>query len=677
MQILSINQALSGRYVKQDSEQPVQQNFGALRLCRRNIFNPESDSSRVKFELVNYMKYFFNIDVKVGENVKKNNMLLTLARKMKKENAPNSENTFNEASNLLTPKNPAQILLLNNRFYTSDETLRILKILNSKNRALAEKLLSLRAISGNDLDLSGCLYDVLSSNSAPKLNKSFHEYQSYIILNAAKENFSKNLEKELESTTPSFNYKELDKYIAIKKKQISSPILMKISDDVLLNGNYNAVEFLSRGYFSQILFQVQNLNEKDYDFIEYFIQTSNQDNFDLRSRFLRKRFSSISLNESLENIKKLFTRMDEDDNFYNLLDIVLDNNELASQLNIKEFMFYTDKFGSENLLKHVDNFVNILLLHKYGYNPDQIAEIISANLKNRYYTTDRGISLQKKSAKYKGPWARFKGDIVRMVKYNIMPKFAGKTESVSPLNDIKFKDYNFGEIKVTESVSTLTPEVMQPEVIKSVEVSSNIEKPVVDAAEINSQIMGADTIKPVDLTVKSEEIAVQVDDVREAPVKKKIVREYKPEDPKINAKKLKIFNESQEIVRSRMKSKAQIEEQVRDYSLTATKIRNKYLNAIFDYVADVRKAENRKGIKRHSVSNYDVLELYQKINGYNRKEFRRMLTARTETGERMYSFAEINKMLDDSIIEHYKLLREKQAARLLAKQNAKLNTQST
>jgi len=122
------------------------------------------------------------------------------------------------------------------------------------------------------------------------------------------------------------------------------------------------------------------------------------------------------------------------------------------------------------------------------------------------------------------------------------------------------------------------------------------------------------------------------------------------------------YAKAQKVIQSRMKSAKQLEEQAIDYSITATKLRNKYLNELFDYVADVHKAEIKKGKRHHSVSNYDVLELYQKINGYNEKDFCRMLRATTPEGERAYSFKEINKMLDDSIIEHFRAIREQQAA---------------
>ncbi|MBO7672851.1 hypothetical protein J6S88_05520 [bacterium] len=128
------------------------------------------------------------------------------------------------------------------------------------------------------------------------------------------------------------------------------------------------------------------------------------------------------------------------------------------------------------------------------------------------------------------------------------------------------------------------------------------------------------------------------------------------------------YAEAKEIIKSRMKSASQIEEQAYDYSITATKMRNKYLNELFDYVADIHKADIRKGKKHHTVSNYDVLELYQKINGYNEKEFCRMLRAKTPEGDRACSFKEINKMLDDSMVEHFRVIREQQAAAKAARQ---------
>lgn len=143
---------------------------------------------------------------------------------------------------------------------------------------------------------------------------------------------------------------------------------------------------------------------------------------------------------------------------------------------------------------------------------------------------------------------------------------------------------------------------------------------------------------------------------------------YRNENTQLVKKHAPHYAKAQEIIKNRMKSAPQIEEQAYDYSITATKMRNKYLNELFDYVADVHKAEVKSGKSHHSVSNYDVLELYQKINGYNEKEFTRMLRAKTPEGSRAYSFKEINKMLDESIVEHFRVIREQQAAAKAAKQ---------
>ena len=120
----------------------------------------------------------------------------------------------------------------------------------------------------------------------------------------------------------------------------------------------------------------------------------------------------------------------------------------------------------------------------------------------------------------------------------------------------------------------------------------------------------------------------------------KIKRDYK-------AQKLLIQKDAQEIIKSRMKSAKQIQEQIGDYTKKATKMRNQFLNEMFNSVAETRAQQRAQGIKRPNISNADVLDVYQKISGKNRKIFKYLLTKRTESGEREFNLKQISQILDD------------------------------
>ena len=626
MQVSSVNFPVVNTrtgYNQQIKKQPI--NFSGGLSLRRNASSAKLfEINLSRDELINYVKYYFKPGVverlNVNNNIERNSMLLLFAEKFATEikdkgaDINRQFHLFEQASRIVNTRNKAQKLILKDNHYSTDDFINISKHLDKRyNVDLTTKLLDLKDENNCAIDFSKMLVNILEMPKAKNLDKDFQKYKSYIVLNFRKENFLESLEKELNQNGQNIPYEKLDKIVGIRKKQAVSAVLSKIPEEILLKGNSDAIELLTESYTAQVFNQYTELPEEGSKFLEYFITTSNSGNFDTREKFLKNNVSHARENQSFSAIQLLFEKIDSDKNIHKIIDKFLNNTQLKSNVDIRKLLFYVDKFGAEQLAENADNFVNILVLSRVN-TPDEIVKIIEHNLKNKYYTTLDEIKAQEHTEKYQGIFARLKGKLKRSIK-EILEAISGPFPKVEPLNDVKFEDFQI--------------------------VEKAVKAPI-----------------PVDLNQSN-----QVVNIVKLPSAKKVVREYQSENPKISARKLKIFNEGQEIIKTRMKSAAQIQEQARDYSLTATKMRNKYLNELFNYVSDVRKAENKAKIKKHSVSNYDVLELYQKINGYNEKEFRRMLRAKNENGERMYSFEEINKMLDDSIVEHYRLLREKQALR--------------
>lgn len=635
---------------------------------------------------------------------------------------------FGRVSAKINPDNLAQRLILNDNRFTVAEFEQLIPLLEkTENAELTETLLRIRNELNGRLDFSKSLHSILELNCSEKLNKNIGKFRSYIVLHSGESNFVEQLGKELKAENLSFDYKTLDKLVDIKKKQNVSPILMKLSDESLIKGNAKAIDFLYDGYSSQVINQMADLTPEDYKFFEYFVSTSNPKNVSTRISFLKRNINHVNERQPFGDMQALFERMEENNKIQKIVDAYLDSDEFTKLLPAKELMFYVDKFGVDAIIANMDSFLKVARLNK-NKTPDEIAKVLESQLKNKYYMTSAELTRIESREKYNGKAAQFFGRIKRGIRA-LFERFSAPAEPVKPLNDIKYENYEIKPIKqkVMEIVQdaaqpvtakqeefigeTFIPELTEAEkadektikaVMKELESAVDTEKfssvveetatspaegKVISALENAIPEESAKTLEfveevptihtaseVIDLTPKTNkpllEFVEEVQETAEAavqPAKKTIVREYKSDNPKISARKLKLFNDAQEIIKTRMKSAKQIEEQAHDYSITATKMRNKYLNELFDYVADIRKAETKQGKKSHSVSNYDVLELYQKIKKYNEKEFRRMLRAKNPNGERMYSFKEINKMLDDSMIEHYRLQREQQIAMQEAK----------
>ncbi len=83
-----------------------------------------------------------------------------------------------------------------------------------------------------------------------------------------------------------------------------------------------------------------------------------------------------------------------------------------------------------------------------------------------------------------------------------------------------------------------------------------------------------------------------------------------------------------------------------DFGKNATQIRLKLLPEIFASIADTRKVDRMIGKTKNQSSNKDVLTLYSKINGQNRKFVNYMLKKRNADNSRMFEVRDIIAVLD-------------------------------
>ncbi len=113
------------------------------------------------------------------------------------------------------------------------------------------------------------------------------------------------------------------------------------------------------------------------------------------------------------------------------------------------------------------------------------------------------------------------------------------------------------------------------------------------------------------------------------------------------AKKKNIIEKINGIIDSKL-ARMNTEEQLwqkRDYAIKATKIRLNLLNDMFKSVKDTRITDRGNG-KKPSVSNKDVLRLYEAVNGKNAKEVKRMLKETDSKGNRKFNILEIAEIFE-------------------------------
>ena len=496
--------------------------------------------------------------------------------------------------------------ILKDSSYTFNETAQLLK-LAQENKDNYNLIKQLREVKKADADIpvnfsAQNIIDIVISKGSGKLKENFDNYRSYIALHHNNPNFVETFIKELEKENSGISSLEFDTKLAIREVKNGSLLLRQLPDKFLeKNWNKEGFELLSQNDIP--LDQLTNgealTDKKALEFYENLIKSTTKDNMAERI-LVFKNFSGFATEgNTTEVLSEVLNRIDNDKNFKKLINAVAQNNDILTRKPLTELMYYTDTFGSDVLAKKADKFLQIINSNAgFKTKPEEVVQNISKNLNNKYYITPNGIDNLRQKEAMKRMTAFFfpdtKAELMRFrrkFKYEVMPKIFGTGNPVEIKQNIPYEDY-----------------------VKS------FAKPEIKPIPANNEVVSQPAV--------------------ETAPKIKIKRDYK-------AQKLLIQKDAQEIIKSRMKSAKQIQEQIGDYTKKATKMRNQFLNEMFNSVAETRAQQRAQGIKRPNISNADVLDVYQKINGKNRKIFKYLLTKRTESGEREFNLKQISQILDD------------------------------
>lgn len=495
--------------------------------------------------------------------------------------------------------------IVNDSSYTFNEATQLLK-LAQENKDNYNLIKQLREVKKADIDVpvkfsAQELMDIVTSKGSSKLKENFDNYRSYITLNHNRPNFVQEFIKELEKEDSGISSLEFDTKLAIREVKNRS-LMLRLLPDTFIEKNWNKEGFELLSQNDIPLNQLTNgeaiTDKKALEFYENLIKSTTKDNKAERILIFKNFFGFATEGNTSEVLTEVLNRIDNDKNFKKLINIVAQNNNVLTRKPLTELMYYADTFGSDVLVKKADNFLQIINSNAgFKTRPEDVVQNLSKNLNNKYYISPAGIDNLRQKETLKRMTAFFfpdtKAGIMRFkrkFKYEVMPKIFGTGNPVEIKQNIHYEDY-----------------------VKSFAKTETKPLPANDGV----------TPKPVETEPKI-----------------KIKRDYK-------AQKLLIQQDAQEIIKSRMKSAKQIQEQIGDYTKKATKMRNQFLNEMFNSVAETRAQQRAQGIKRPNISNADVLDVYQKISGKNRKIFKYLLTKRTESGEREFNLKQISQILDD------------------------------
>lgn len=599
--------------------------------------SPKSSIMSFRMNVLDVMK---NLNIPVED---KNNIVHTLFTTIKKPNK--FQQFYLSRSNitieglpdiLLNTKNKRLVKLLNKITDIYDEQ-------NSYVQLSAKQLLALTNPKSSEIVSEPVLMK--------KLLKHFNDYKSFIALNYKNENFIKLLVNKVREGISPEEVETFNKKLDILQLRSQSEILRELPMNFLEEHYYPKVLglFRYRDNVSFSNFSMENTSpENKKQIIKLIIKSINDDNVDLFLKFLQKYKGHTEL-KNIDNYKQVFSRFKTDENFGKIVNVLLNKEHPIIERPIQELLFYIDKLGSKVISENIDTFMNIVPKDAYFHlRPDEVVAKLAKNITNKNYVPKKAIENWNKKYEYcqnriLRQYFMFRHDrlLAKSQKNNV------NTQSLQfQMND----DYRQYLCRYNKKVD------VQPEkVIENTNLPVSKPKtpnfsllPLAQILRGNSQYkMPVYAKKGTELLVltKEAELPLAVVEKPKPKIRRTVEKDEQLSPYKI--KKLAIQKESQEIIAKYMKSKKQLAEQEREYKLTATKMRNQMLPKLFKFVADSRAEQRAAGIKHPKVSNADVIDVYQKINGKNKKELNAMLSAKDENGNLKYTLEEINQKLDE------------------------------
>lgn len=623
MKIQQINNINYYNNKKRQNSKNTTPNFTGLSLgATRDLFiSPTEKMARDNF--ARQVSLFFNIYnnkpiIKLirGNNSKRNSFLYTLAERYNTEsfnhpelfdNTNKLEETINTYKSIKDPHRWYFSIIYNNN-YSFDN---VLKLLNGiKNDSQGQLYLKLQSLERSGVNINPKeITSILHINNIKKLIKNFDKFKSYIILNHQNEDFIEGLNKELSRKKPTFSPDEINKQLAYKSLKENSYIMRALPQDSdTKNITLEGIKLLSEPYatITNLLKPNETLTEQDKSFFKYLLETTNKNNYDNRKHFLLS--NTKPENNPYSDIKAFFEEIDNNKASRELYNALRQNNSALLAQPINEFMYYINSFGSETLLKKSKNFINIIRSNDQLLDePEKIRDILVNNLNNKYYITPHQIMDAKSRESYVRISHIFSGELKaklmkykRIIKYQIMPNMFGTGKPTALKQDITY---------TRKRPILVKPNPIEPTALKTIE--------------------------------SKEVIPHQQEEIKPAPIISTAIT--KPKKVSSKDTKEQIKETAINIIRSKMRRTKT------DYTLTIkrfTKMRNKNLEEMFASVKETRAAQRAKGMKP-TVSNKDVITLYSKIKGSNRRACEYLLKARKANGEREFDIKQIINALDD------------------------------
>lgn len=453
--------------------------------------------------------------------------------------------------------------------------------------------------SGNTERTKRIFMDMINSPNREEYLANYETYKPHIHHNAEDKNVIKLLDEKISA-------KSYDKKNANNVNEVN-----RLFTSLVEVGKFNRAELTSH-YSKEANELVKTLDariairhgvsNKDADSLAEIYKTTTKDNAVARGKFIESNYyfgaqrDKYDENE-ISNIGKVFKMMDEDPNMMKFINKLNKNGR---------------GFGkAESYLKLADQ-VGTKVLNR---DADVIGETIGMN---RYHSYESVVEHYEQKPK----------SIFGRAMDSLKGLFKKKEEPVD--NNIYWTGEDLAKIE-------------------KVAAEQDAEKMKKSVDNITENV----SIKPTMIDTMSKVASVDTSVAVKPQVEKRVVKHrsfFKPYVPKQpSAKKLVVINDVNNIIENKL-GKNVYADQSRVYANKATKMRLSMLPEIFDSIKETRAAARKNGTfnKRTTEKNEDTLDLYQRINGKNKRLVNYMLKVRNEDGTRKYTVKDIVNTLSET-----------------------------
>ncbi len=502
---------------------------------------------------------------------------------------------------IIDKPNETHLSIIKNSQMSLEELSELFKIASDKERLSFVNRMQNEVMDGS-AESAKKIISLLESPYSDNIVKDFSTYKSFFKLYKDSEDISKILNQLLAENK--FDKHYYDAKLSVKR----------LSRNHMLSDFYNKNQkFLEENYspsgFDLMYLMADKflpfrklLSDADYQDILNIYKSTTPKNLALRQELMLKyKDAYCDDGESdIRALRKLYDAIDIDNNVAEFISKAINGKINADT--IQSLLKTVELVPPKKLNIFYKNIINI---YNQTSSAEDLTNALLKDVENPFYTSQK-IS-------------RIRQDMIDAGFYTEQTKFQRFQLSIENMyNQLKYKFATRNSEDVLLNLNAEYDKAIKP-------ISENPE--MIDFHSDYTRFMPK-VSNEIKAEVKSPVIFVRT--IKESP----------------QARKLRVTSDINGIIERKLGEKT-LEKQKGQYAESATVMRLKLLNDIFDSIAVTRKQQRANGL-RPNIENRDAIKVFNRINGKNKKLVRYMLRQTNGNNERIYNLKDIIAIVDNA-----------------------------